>query len=300
MKIAAHTAFLCCSILLLASCSANDAPPDAPLALTQPTAPEAESPNALSTAQPASIALPAQIDLPFTPLPLEPLEKGSPPSDWTKVRTIDFGVFQGKPVELNVYRQPAAQTDLLPPQLNAVLNWQNQIYRIRDVSSDLLADEAAGGTVAVNRGFPSGSQALYVLGGVNLFANGPDLRKYIVYNFHRNAWFSFDQWGNPLFLDLDGDGHDEFVLLFPGQHLQMPDASVVVYEDKQLQQSAGFADAISAITKWPATFTDFERRASVTLSQTSVPPAFDLNINSEQYIAPLASYRYDHGKLLKN
>ncbi|MGR8942072.1 MAG: hypothetical protein ACU83P_10835, partial [Gammaproteobacteria bacterium] len=51
--------------------------------------------------------------------------------------------------------------------------------------------------------------------------------KYILCEERNGELSTFSEWGTPTFVELDLDGYDEILLQFQGQHLTLPDVSVL-------------------------------------------------------------------------
>ncbi|NOU67068.1 hypothetical protein GC096_23785 [Paenibacillus sp. LMG 31461] len=284
--------------ILLASCSSgHQVTVREPASTLQPNVASVQ-PNQLSnTAPPVAEAFPQTVNLSFQPIQLSQLQIGKPQAEWASVRSLSFGAFQGKPIELTIYQQPKDEASLLPQQLDIEINLQGKTYLISNVSLDLLDKEAVNNTVVFNQTYSSGSKDYYFLGGIELFANGPGLMLYIVYDFSQKAWYTFDQWGSPSFKDLDADGQNEFVIEFQGMHLQLPDVMIILMHNGNLQRSAAFADTLAEESSWSADISDYKSKLYVKISKNLDPPSFEFYINDERFDSVLASYRYSQEKL---
>ncbi|NOV03797.1 hypothetical protein [Paenibacillus planticolens] len=295
-------AALCLSILLVSCSSGNPATVREPASTAQPKVaavlePSVQPIQLLNIAPPIAEAFPQTVNLSFQPIQLSQLQVGKPQADWTSVRRLSFGAFQGKPIELTVYQKPKDEASLLPQELDIGMNLQGKTYLISNVSHDLLLDKAVNNIVVFNQTFSSGSKDYYFLGGVELFANGPGLMLYIVYDFSQKAWYTFDQWGSPSFKDLDADGQNEFVIEFQGMHLQLPDVTVIHMQNDNLQKSAPFADTLAEESSLSAGLSDYKNKIFVKLSKNLDPPSLEFYINDERFDSVLASYRYSQEKL---
>ncbi len=231
---------------------------------------------------------PHEIQLDFQLLELEELEQAAIKSSWTYVHTWSFGRIDDRPLELAIYQEEAERANS-QPDYYAVMALDGSEYLIPHVSSELARPNGEANTCPglclIERQLP-GQDRYSLIGTVEMFANGPGLNRFVIYDRELASWVYFDQWGDPDFLDLDGDGIDEFLIQLPGLHLQWPDISIVRVESGQLEQSAPIMDLYE---RAPGDYASFVKEA--------VPPLIRLgHVWNEEERA--YDYHYEQGKLL--
>src|SRR5690606_25227623 len=159
-------------------------------------------------------ALPDTLLLAFTPIELAELEQGEPASDWKYLNSIPFGTLDNAEIMLELYEQSTSDA-VMQRDYHGILAFREQRFLIKNVSHSLKdkADLGCPEVCVMQRHF-SNESPYELLGTVELFANGPGLLKFIVYDTVDQTLLSFDQWGSPGFYDLEVDGQDELVIEF--------------------------------------------------------------------------------------
>lgn len=183
----------------------------------------------------ASKAQAETIDMQFQPVEIKELVEKKPQKSWKQMKSLPFGTFSGKTVTLTIFHKPG-QPDPLPSPLHGFIEIQGKSYMISDDLSNALLQEQGDlqdSYFLLQRQFPSTDRPIYLLGCVELFANGPGRMAYLAYDSTREKWLTFEEWGFPAFLDLDADGEDEFLIEFPGLHLQLPNVKVIALSPEQ-------------------------------------------------------------------
>jgi len=191
-----------------------------------------------------SIPLPDEIKLIFKPLELEKLQQGGPSSGWKLNKTIPFGQVDGEPVSLDIYTEEPKDS-YTSTMVYGVLQVHGITYVIRDLSHDFISDVSIDSPIYEVFGQLFDGQRKYVLiGAVEMFANGPGLKMYVVRDVESGELSTFSDWGEPSILDLNGDGIDEFVIEFQGLHMSWPDLTLVKAEGGKLEKSGSVLEAI--------------------------------------------------------
>lgn len=227
--------------------------------------------------------LPDQIELTFETLELRELPTGEPSPDWVFEKRVTLELEQID-VEVALYRE-ASGDDRFRDRLHGVLTYRDRSVLLHDVSLDLMADDLDCYLICVFSQTLPGQDHLLLVGTVDKFANGPGLRTYVIYDKLGHVFRFFDAWGEPDFIDLDGDGDDELIIEFPGLHLNWPDVVIVRTEAERLE--------ISWSVVHPA---QRETGDYAILVKDKTPPRIRFsNIRSEE--EPAYDYVYDQGSL---
>jgi hypothetical protein len=231
--------------------------------------------------------LPDRIDLTFKALPLEELRTASISPDWKLVKSIPFGTIGQEQAELNVYDENL-ENNILPKTYVGLLKVKEAQYLIQDLSASLVEKEQfdCSSLCVFQRFFPD--QTRYkLLGSLELFANGPGRKLFIVNDVTSGTLKSFERWGEPGFIDLDADGTDEFIIEFQGLHLSWPDLTIV----RSGKDTLEICDSVvNSIRKNPGDY--------VNLLRDSNPPMI-LFSNAVSEDEPIYYYSYSNGKLLR-
>ncbi|WP_248928462.1 hypothetical protein [Paenibacillus hamazuiensis] len=194
-------------------------------------------------------AFPMEIPLQFMPVERSELIARAPQPGLEQVKSIPFGSFNGSPVKLDIYKEPGQ----LQPNGDTI--WRGLI----DIAgkSYLLPDELSRSHLEpqseenrsfhlLNRNFPAKDGPYYLLGSLELKAEGPGRGLYILFDRTENKWTSFEEWGAPHITDLDGDGKDEMVVQFPGLHLYPPNVTIYAYGGSRLEKGTVAVESVSA------------------------------------------------------
>ncbi|MFF2091368.1 hypothetical protein [Paenibacillus sp. NPDC058174] len=233
--------------------------------------------------------LPDEISLSFTPLQLEELQQGVPDKKWTLKRTISFGQINKREAELSIYEE-LGESDIISRSYYGVLLVNKTSYLIRDVSASLAADNAETDctqTCLFQRMLP-GQTRYELIGGIELLANGPGRALYLVYDHEKHQLTSFESWGMPDFIDLDGDGADEFIIEFQGLHLSWPDLSILRVNNGVIELSPSVVDPVRCN----------QGDYAVIIRDQQSPPLIRLsNIQYEDKV--MDDYLYSKGNLIK-
>lgn len=165
----------------------------------------------------------------FTPLAIEELPQGEAGADWTPegVLTGETGINAAdKALNLQIFRE-ASKTPLLPDAFYGILRSETKSYLIRGLSSAVVDKAQAGypGVKQFNRAL-AGSE-LTLLASIELAANGPGRRLFLVSRMGSDSLLGFERWGEGEFADLDQDGQEELAIIFAGLHLNNPDVAVI-------------------------------------------------------------------------
>ncbi|WP_199621975.1 hypothetical protein [Paenibacillus alkalitolerans] len=165
--------------------------------------------------------LPEIIQLQYTPVQLTDVPIQQPQDDWSQLKSVPFGAFKGTPVVLDIYEEPGE--DGSRSMLRGYIKVSDKSYLIPDELSSSVLEEKDGSLYVLERYFPVSGKQFYILGGVELFSNGPGRVGYLTYQEEHDKWSFFDVWGKPSFQDLDSNNEAEFIIEFPGLHLHFSD-----------------------------------------------------------------------------
>lgn len=184
---------------------------------------------------------PDEIELSFVPLELNEVPTGEPSPDWVFEKSILLEL--GEEAELALYREVSGDTRFVD-RVHGVLSFRDQQMVLNNLSFDFLDQDVNRSRLGVFRQSMPGQNQLTLLGAVAVFANGPGLNTYLIYDEQDAVLRSFDAWGEPDFIDLDGDGNEELVIEFPGLHLNWPDVAIVRSEGETLEVSWSTVDPV--------------------------------------------------------
>jgi hypothetical protein len=230
---------------------------------------------------------PSLVNLVFKPIQMEQLTEGKPDNNWELIKEIPFGNVKQQKIVLNIYKE-AKKPDDPTVYRHAVIRFQDKYFSINDFVSpdfsEIPANEHST-MYLLQRTFLDHDHQLVLLGGIELFANGPGRVAYIIYDSMKNKWFTFEDWGKPRFVDLDSDGIDEFVIQFEGLHLQFPDVTVYTWNKGIIEVSTSIKAAVLGSTVGSYAILGDDKKISV--GENNAETSSD------------AQYIYDKGKLLK-
>ncbi|WP_040951429.1 hypothetical protein [Gorillibacterium massiliense] len=229
--------------------------------------------------------LPDTIKLTFRPLQLESLQPGKSDSAWKRLKSVPFGTDMQGEMTLTLYEE--SKDDVyFPKQWNGVLQDKRRSYLIRDLSysfGQAGANQEPPNVIVFNR-FISGQERYKLIGAIEMNANGPGLYLLIVEDAKSGELAGFEEWGTPGFIDLDGDGADEFIVEFQGLHLSWPDLLLIRPENGNLVA----ASVLQSVRR--------NHEDLAVLNRISKPPVIDIsNIMSEH--EPVYEYSYRNGIL---
>lgn len=105
---------------------------------------------------------------------------------------------------------------------------------------------------------------------------------------------TFSMWGNASFVDLDMDGQDEFVIEFPGLHLNPPDIAIIRVQDGVLEMTDYVGQELREI-EMNRDFAILKTDGEQPLIHISNILLFSEQLHEEQS----ADYEYDNGVLRK-
>jgi len=235
-------------------------------------------------------AFPDEIEIPFTPLQMETLYKGEPEPEWTSIGSMPFGKIGQDELTLEVYEEPPEKDWPNHTAYNGILEWKEQRYLIREVSSDLLFKyEDSCQSVSTCQFLSSflGFKQYVLIGSLAPFGNGPGRMIYIVYDSVNDTFLTFDAWGVPGFIDLDGDGVDEFVIEFQGTGMNLPDLTIIRFNKGIIEVNYSIKGVLGGGSDNAVYLQKDLKRPIIKLS----------NVWNES--APTYSFTYNNGKMIR-
>lgn len=242
-----------------------------------------------------SIELPETVDLDFKPIERTILVEQEPKSSWEFIKTVPFGFVDNQEVTLQIYKD--YDEEYCSYGYKTQLVHQDKSYSLADCISARLVVETE--TISqderyylLQHKFGEEKDGTYLLGGIELAANGPGLVGYLMYDKAKDTWQQFDDWGIPYLVDLDSDGNKEFVIQFPGMHLQFPDVDIYRWNKGSLEKGKTLSSALN-ITDYNPSYIYMEEKADKVLFSV------DVNVTRDSELSQLAIglYRYEDGKL---
>lgn len=228
---------------------------------------------------------PDKIKLIFQPLVLDKLQQGKPSAGWRLNKTISFGEVDGEPTAMDVYVEELNDS-YISTMVHGVLHVKGNSYLIRELSHDFIYENSRDAPIYKFGHLFGGQQKFELIGAVEIFANGPGLKLFVVRDVESEELTTFSNWGEPSFLDLDRDGIDEFIIEFLGLHLSWPDLTVVRAEGGKLKRIGSVLDAIKMN----------EGNAAVLLKREQ-PPIIEIS-NLWDESVPVYRYVYKQGALV--
>ena len=229
--------------------------------------------------------LPDIIDLTFNKIEMEELQEGGTATDWKYVRSITFGEIANSNVVLEIYEVTTPSVN----QINGVLKLNNNQFLMFDLPTILIENDLNGCTqVCIFQRYFSNEERYKLIGTVDISLNGPGLKKYLIYDETNGKIFYFDLWGEPIFIDLDADGNDEFIIQFQGLHLSWPDISIIRLNGGELEISTS---VFNTIQKNEGDF-------AILINDKNPPMIGILNAESEN--EAIYNYTYHQGVLVKS
>lgn len=168
---------------------------------------------------------------------ISPLEKDSPvlPNKWTYIQSLPFGTISDNVLTLEIYKVRDSNADT--SRTHGILQLGNHSYLISDIATELELDNLSSNELGLYQRFFSKQEQYLLIGYIELFSNGPGLKKYVVYDTENAVLLDFDAWGTPDFIDLNNDTYEEFVIQFHGLHNNLPDIAFIDFIDYELKIS---------------------------------------------------------------
>jgi hypothetical protein len=242
------------------------------------------------------VTLPEAVELSFQPLELTRLLEEKPKQNWELIKSFPFGAVDETPVTLLFYKMTDNDENLLKAQLK----YKEHTYTL---NGDVLSGVFEGGLNELRHGpiqkvsyllqhiYGDKENQVFLLGGIELYANGPGLVAFLVYDKQSDKWLQFEEWGIPYLEDLDSDGSKELAIQFPGLHMQTPDAKIIRWSEGKLVKSEAF-QTVLGIKDWQPSAINFD--------EESKNFAVEVNTSGESGVTNLAKalYKYEDGKLI--
>ncbi|MFF2481475.1 hypothetical protein [Paenibacillus sp. NPDC058071] len=239
---------LICSLIWIAACSSavqTDEGPESPVLPMQtndanaPITP-AQAPNE----SPPATSFAAEIELAFTPLQMNPLNKERPSRQWLLAGELPLGNVLDQPATLVLFGEDDQEISDTSP-LHAMIRHNDDYYVLPYELLGIPSIENSS-LFLLNYSF---SERYLLVGGLELYANGPGLVGYVVYDIANGQWLTFDRWGKPQIIDLDSDGKEDFIIQFEGLHLSFPDLTIYAWSGEDIQESESVQVAVTGISK---------------------------------------------------
>lgn len=268
------------SLIIFTACKNNVQPEE----LKTPSSPSANSkvsPSSTATSQTNSKSqpsFPSKVDLVFKPLQLDQLKEEQPRKEWVLSKEIPFGEIKQQKVVLDIYKD-ANNGNNFSSNIHGMIRFKNSFYNLQDELMEIPTVENSS-LFLLNQQF---SDQFILLGGVELFSNGPGLNAYIAYDVLNDKWFTFENWGKPQIVDLDSDGEKELVIQFEGLHLNFPDLSIYTWSKGIFKECGSIKSAVMGENVQGYATIGTNKKITVSTVQ-----------QDEQAI-----YTYDNGKLLR-
>lgn len=244
-----------------------------------------------------NITLPEAVDLTFNPLEFTQMAEEKSKANWALVKSIPFGAVENKPVTLNLYKE-ADNNDFLRAQID----YRKHKYTLLgDISTSVLEASVSNlnngltqqASYLLQHPFNGEEREYFLLGGIELYGNGPGLVTYLVYDSKQDKWLQFEKWGIPYLDDVDSDQNKELIIQFPGLHMQFPDVHIIRWQNEQLEESESFQTALGIEAYQPSNVYFLAGNQKYFSVNVNAPDKFNLVILAQ------GVYRYDNGKLIK-
>jgi len=219
---------------------------------------------------------------------MEELQEGNELNNWNMIKSVSFGEIANNSAVIDIY--VVNGTDLSFKQLNGILRFKEKKYLISDLSPSFIesgSNECP--QICIFQHYFQNQDRYKIIGAIDISLNGPGLKKYFLYDETLSKLLTFDEWGEPGFIDLDNDGNEEFVIEFQGLHLSWPDLSIIREVNGTLEISSSVFNSISRRQG------DF-----AILNKDTYPPTISIS-NVESDNNSVYSYLYHQGilKLVK-
>lgn len=185
-----------------------------------------------------SEAPPEETALSYAPIELQMLSSGVPSAEWKEVRSLL--ITSSHNIAVKLYKE-ASSNDLLPAPLHAVIEWQDNQYVIKDVSTALESLQEVNCPALCGFETSSAESKRYqLLASMELFAKGPGRNLFVLIDRATEQLVGFEEWGTAAFYDLEADGDKEMVIEFPGLHLNRPDIKIIRIKEDGMEASLSF------------------------------------------------------------
>jgi hypothetical protein len=234
-----------------------------------------------ATAMNSKPSFPLTVNLDIKPLQMAQITEGKPEKDWELIKEIPFGEVKQQKIVLNIYQEPK-KPDTTSTYIHAMVRFHGTNLGIRDELMEVPTVEHST-MFLLQHTFSDHDNQLVLLGGIQLFANGPGRVAYVMYDSLKNKWYTFEDWGKPRFVDLDSDGVDEFVIQHEGLHTHPPDITIYIWNKGIIEASESIKSAVLGGTD--TSYAKLGDDKKITIGEV---------ISQEE-----ARYIYDNGKLLK-
>lgn len=232
--------------------------------------------------------LPEEYALPFEPLHLDQLVETELNSEWIHIKSLPFGQAGDTNIFLDIYEETTERDSYV----HGVIEIGGKYYVIHRISTSLLTDHITCHEVCVYQHFFAGQDRYELIGAIELWSNGPGHFIFIINDVLDDALLTFSMWGNASFIDLDMDGQDEFVIEFPGLHLNPPDLAIIRAQNGILEMT-GYVGQQLRTVEMNRDFAILKMNGGRPLIHISNMLTFSEQLYEEQS----ADYKYDDGVL---
>lgn len=237
--------------------------------------------------------LPDRVDLSFTPLELEGLERGEKLKSWEPLKSISLGSIKGKSITLHVFDE-TNQDNLCSASYETVslVEFNGNTYKLPDCTSASLKEKKLKQALFTSKDLKQKNHEQIIVAGVELAANGPGRMLYMVYDSSGQNLWSFEDWGLLKVVDLDHSGEKEFINQFQGLHMQFPDVTIYRWENGTIYKSLSWKKVLSI---------NNHNQNTVSLVTKSNQYIFDVRILTDYQSRTYQNvkYRYENGELQK-
>jgi len=237
--------------------------------------------------------LPDRVDLSFTPLELEGLERGGKFKSWESLKSISLGSIKGKSITLHVFDETNQDNLCSAPYATvSLIEFDGEIYKLPDCTSASLKEKKLKQAVFTSKDLKQKNHEQMIVAGVELAANGPGRMLYMVYDSDGQNLGSFEDWGLPKVVELDHSGEKELINQFQGLHMQFPDVTIYRWVNGIIHKSLSLKKVLS-ITN--------HNQNTVSLKTNNNQYIFDVRFLTDYQSRTYQNvkYRYENGELQK-
>lgn len=171
---------------------------------------------------------PDQIQLNFQAVDMGKMPEGDADPDWVHMGSLTFGRAGQEDATLQLYETSSST-------FQGILEVGERSYRIADLEQSAVEPDANGNHDVVSFSYRIPGQERYeIIGRIALWANGPGLYRYVVFDRSLNTISYFDAWG--ILQEVEWHtGEAGLALVFGGLHNSWPDISIVRSNGEQVE-----------------------------------------------------------------
>jgi hypothetical protein len=193
--------------------------------------------------------LPNKVDLSFNHVELIELEPGEEQESWEYIQSISLGEIKNKEVTLHAYKEKNEDNICsFSYESVSLIEYDGIFYKLDNkcTSTTVLDSENNNddSIFLLQQQYKNENSNQILQAGIELAANGPGRMLFIIFDVANEKWLAFEDWGIPYLRDLDNSSELEFVIQFPGLHMDWPDVTIYRWNNGTFEMSSKLKEAL--------------------------------------------------------